>query len=40
MTRFTTTIEVHQNLILHSPRYSDETVAVSQNVFAVRKVQP
>jgi len=41
-TGFTTTTKVglHQNFALQSSCYSDETVAVSQNVFAVSKVKP
>jgi len=38
-TRFTTTIKIQENLGLQSPRYSDNTVAVSQNFFAVSKVK-
>jgi len=30
---------VHQNLYLQTSRYSDETVAVSEKVFAVNKVK-
>jgi len=33
-------MKVHQNLTLLSYRHSGETVAVSQNVFAVCKVKP
>jgi len=39
LTCFTITIKIHQNLALQSSRYSDKTVAVSQNVFAVSKVK-
>jgi len=32
-------MKIHQNFALQSSRYSDETVAVSQNIFAVSKVK-
>jgi len=38
-TRFITTIKIHQNLALQSSRYSDEIVAISQNVFPASKVR-
>jgi len=37
--RFTTTIKIHQNLDLQTSRYSDETVAVFEIVFAVSKIK-